>query len=119
MPTAVMTESSENTMSSSPIWTIVAANVAVPAPDAWPSSPSSISWISKVALASRNRPPTIRTRSRPEMSLPKIVKSGAVSPTMIESENSSAIRMISASAQADAPRPLLLIRAAACPPGSR
>ena len=46
MPTAVMTESSEKTMSSSMIWTITLANDAATRPDACPSSPSSLSWIS-------------------------------------------------------------------------
>ena len=51
------------------------------APAPWPSSPSSRSWISSVALPSRNRPPPIRMRSRPEMSLAeRRVKSGAVEP---------------------------------------
>ena len=46
MPTAVMTESSENTMSSSITWTMTAANEAATRADSWPSSPSSLSWIS-------------------------------------------------------------------------
>ena len=46
MPTAVMTESSENTMSSSMIWTMTLANDAATLLDACPSSPSSLSWIS-------------------------------------------------------------------------
>ena len=70
MPTAVITESSEKTMSSSMIWMITLANDAATRLEAWPSSPSSFSWISCVLLASRNRPPRIRIRSRPEMSVP-------------------------------------------------
>ena len=43
MPTAVMTESSENTMSSSMIWTITLANEAAALAEPCPSSPSSLS----------------------------------------------------------------------------
>ena len=46
MPTAVMTESSEKTMSSSMIWMMTLANDAATRLDACPSSPSSFSWIS-------------------------------------------------------------------------
>ena len=68
MPTAVSTESSEKTMSSSTIWRRTARIDAV-APDvACPSSPSSDSWISVMAFQIRNRPPTIRMRSRTETS---------------------------------------------------
>ena len=43
MPTAVITESSENTMSSSRIWMMTPANEAATCAEAWPSSPSSLS----------------------------------------------------------------------------
>ena len=46
IPTAVMTESSEKTMSSSMIWMMTLANDAATLPEACPSSPSSLSWIS-------------------------------------------------------------------------
>ena len=88
MPTAVITESSEKTMSSSMIWTMTAANDGAARAEPCPSSPSSRSWISIVALPSRNSPPPIRMRSRPEMSWPKTVKSGAVS-RMIQAIDSS------------------------------
>ena len=41
MPIAVMTESSENTMSRSMTWVITAANDAATRPELWPDSPSS------------------------------------------------------------------------------
>ena len=70
MPIAVMTESSENTMSRIITWPMTLANDA--AGLAGPCSrPSSLSWISYVAFASRNRPPPIRIRSRPEIPLPE------------------------------------------------
>src|SRR6187402_2750658 len=65
IPTAVITESSENTMSSSRIWVITPANEAARRPGACSSSPSSLRWISCVLFAMRNRPPTMRIRSRP------------------------------------------------------
>ena len=46
MPTAVMTESSEKTMSRSRIWTITPAKVARVLALECPSSPSRFSWIS-------------------------------------------------------------------------
>ena len=79
MPMAVITESSEKTMSSSMIWTITAANDA-PGAARPAASPSSFSWISNVALASRNSPPPSRIRSRPEIAWPAHVNSGAVRP---------------------------------------
>ncbi len=66
MPTAVRTESSENTMSSSTIWIRTDRMDAEPPDVACPSSPSSDSWISVVAFQIRNRPPPIRIRSRTE-----------------------------------------------------
>ncbi len=93
MPTAVITESSEKTMSSSMIWKMTAPNDGATRADRSPSTPSSFSWISRVALASRNRPPPSRIRSRPEMSRPNTEKSGSVSRTIHASENSSRMRM--------------------------
>ena len=51
MPTAVITESSEKTMSSRRICTITLQNDAAVRVETWPSSPSSFSWISWVLLA--------------------------------------------------------------------
>ena len=65
MPTAVITESSENTMSSNMIWTITDANDGATRADPCPSSPSSRSWISSVALPSRNSPPTDQDQVTP------------------------------------------------------
>ncbi len=66
-PTAVSTESSENTMSSRTICTSTPPKLATLPPAAvWASSPSSDSWISVVAFQSRNRPPPMRITSRVE-----------------------------------------------------
>jgi hypothetical protein len=43
MPTAVITESSEKTMSSRRIWMMTPVKDAAIFPEAWPSSPSSLS----------------------------------------------------------------------------
>jgi hypothetical protein len=93
MPIAVMTESSEKTMSSSMICTITLMNDAATRPEACPSSPSSLSWISKVLLPSRNNPPPIRIRSRPETACPSAVKSGVVRRAIQAIENSSSTRV--------------------------
>ncbi len=50
MPTAVITESSEKTMSSTAIWAETAPNEALTLASPSPSSPSSLLWISCVAL---------------------------------------------------------------------
>src|SRR5512134_202367 len=100
IPTAVITESSENTMSSITIWPITAANVARPRGLACPCSPSSLSWISKVLFAIRNRPPTMRMRSRPEIGWPSTAKSGAVSRMIHVSDSSRPMRISIASASA-------------------
>ena len=67
IPTAVMTESSEKTMSSSMIWTMTLANDAATRSERVPFLAFEPSWISYVLLPSRNRPPPIRIRSRPEI----------------------------------------------------
>ena len=64
----------------------------------------------EVLLASRNRPPTIRIRSRPEISCPRIVNSGAVSLTIQASENSSSDARDHRAEQAEPARPRLLRR---------
>src|SRR5262245_45080698 len=97
MPTAVITESSENTMSSKRIWMRTPLNEGLTRAEACPSSPSSFPWISCVLLPSRNTPPTRRMRSRPEISCPSTVKSGAVRRMIQDSEKSSAIRSSMAS----------------------
>jgi hypothetical protein len=93
MPTAVMIESSEKTMSITMICRITAVKVAFTALLASPSSPSSEPWISVVAFQTRNRPPAIRIRSRPEISWPSTVNSGATRPTIQASTSSSPMRM--------------------------
>ncbi len=72
IPTAVSTESSENTMSSRTIWTRTLRSEADPAARStwWAGSPSSDSPISVVAFQTRNRPPLMRIRSRHDSSLP-------------------------------------------------
>jgi hypothetical protein len=97
MPTAVITESSEKTTSRSRIWTRTAENEAATRELASPSSPSSFSWISRVALVSRKRPPTSRIRSRPEMPLPNTENRGDVSRAIQAREASRPMRMNMAS----------------------
>ena len=58
-----------------------------------PSAPSRLSWISSVAFASRNRPPPIRIRSRPEMPTSSTVNSVACSRMIHVSSSSSRIRV--------------------------
>src|SRR5215210_7286789 len=96
MPTAVMTESRENTMSRRTIWIRTLPNAAPTLALLCPSSPSRFSWISKVLLPSRKSPPRIRIRSRPEISCPSTVNSGAVSPMTQLRDNSNRTRMTSA-----------------------
>ena len=93
MPTAVITESSEKTMSSTMICRITALNDGATRADRSPSTPSSFSWISRVALASRNRPPPSRMRSRPDTPRPSTLNSGSVRRTIHASENSSRMRI--------------------------
>src|SRR6266705_6626972 len=93
MPTAVITESSENTISSRTICPTTAANAARTRVPATPDSPSRPSWISRVLLASRNRPPAIRIRSRPENGRPRTWNSGAVRRMIHASAASRAMRV--------------------------
>src|SRR5688500_1115504 len=79
MPTAVITESSENTASSTTICATVGQNAACTVVPTWRSWPSTRSWISVVALTSRNTPPAIRIRSRQEISKRQNESTGAVS----------------------------------------
>ncbi|CPP66718.1 Uncharacterised protein [Bordetella pertussis] len=83
MSTAVITESSENTASSATICTITCQNAAYcvrPPPPAC-ALPSTRSCSSMVPLNSRNSPPRMRIRSRPDICAPHTVNSGAVSVT--------------------------------------
>ena len=63
------------------------------------SSPSRLWWISVVPLPSRNSPPTIRTRSRIEMSNSAIVNSGLVSVEIYAIDASRPRRVIRARAK--------------------
>ena len=105
MPTAVMTESSENTMSMTAIWAMMLQNSLLPpALMASPSvcggaSSSRASTSTKIscdALYSRNRPPSSSTRSRPLMPWPNTWNRSALRPITQLSENSSSRRVIMA-----------------------
>ena len=68
MPTAVMTESSENTASSTTIWTITCQNAAgARARPLRAARPFQALVQLRRALVRRNRPPAIRIRSRPDL----------------------------------------------------
>ena len=110
MPTAVITESSEKTMSSSMIWTITLPNDAAALPRGRRAAALRACRESRYVLfASRNRPPPIRIRSRARDVVADIdVNERRVSLTIQASENSSTMRMSIARQQADPPRPLLL-----------
>src|SRR6266849_3751699 len=105
MPTAVMIESNEKTMSMIMICRITPEKVAPTAAEAAPFSPSSSWWISLVLFHRRKRPPAIRMRSRPEISWRKTVKSGSISPLIQASRNRRPMRMNIARA-----RPILRAR---------
>ena len=111
MPTAVMTESSEKTMSMSRIWMMTLTKVGARRLVTEPSSPSSFSWISFVLLAMRNNPPRRRIKSLPDTARSQLkmraCQKGLSSETNHASEHSSRMRVMSASA-----RPTL--RAFAC-----
>src|SRR3954466_2579229 len=100
IPTAVITESSEKTMSRTRICasTVPAAAGAALFDESCDSFPSSLACISCAAFATRNRPPPMRIRSRPENSFPDTVKRGAVSCISHDSVKSRPIRIPSARA---------------------
>ncbi len=82
MPTAVMTESSENTASNSTICVTTTEKLAQTRGPLWVwLTPSRRSCSSVVALNSRNRPPTSKMSERPEKSSVPIENSGVVSVT--------------------------------------
>ena len=94
-PTAVNTESSENTMSIRPIWMTAAMtrDLSSTLREPWPSAPSSAPWISLTLLTSRNRPPTRRIRSRPENCSVNTVMSGSLRLMSHVIENRSPMRV--------------------------
>ena len=98
MPTAVITESSENTASSTTIWITTGQNLA---PLRWLwlswSLPSSRSFNSTVALKSKNIPPVNIIRSRALKPCPLRVRIGLVSVASQEMDASSTRRITSAS----------------------
>ena len=94
MPTAVMTESSENTASNSTICVTTTEKLAQTRGPLWVwLTPSRRSCSSVVALNSRNRPPTSKMSERPEKSSVPIENSGVVSVTNHETMDSSPRRM--------------------------
>lgn len=106
MPTAVMTESSENTASRTTTCAITFQNLPCPAP--WLSSwgwPSSRSCSSEVALNSRKKPPSSRMIDRPDSATGPSVSSGLVSVMSHDIIDSSTMRITRAS-----PRPIMRAR---------
>src|SRR5579871_5729220 len=107
-PTAVSTESSENTMSMTAICAITAAKPATAARRrGTPDGPSTLAWISTTLFHSRNKPPVPSTRSRPEKSWPNACSSGVVSVASQVTDSSSRMRVSIA-------RPRPTIRAGPC-----
>src|SRR5450432_1931972 len=116
IPTAVITESSENTMSRTKIWASITPKLPPPAwprptgaiadpsadgPSRWAageddddgsafSEPRKSSWLD---LAIRKRPPPSRTRSRPENSCPSTVRTAVVIPMIQDRPNNSPRRI--------------------------
>ena len=93
-PTAVMTESSENTTSITAICASTPKKPTLEPPLRAAAGSASIAlWISWVALASRNAPPASMMMSRPEMPSPSTSNSSLVRPITQESVNSSRMRV--------------------------
>ena len=80
------------------------------APDAVPFVAFQLLVNLVVLFAIRNSPPTIRIRSRPEISWPSTVNSGAVRPITQVIDSSRRIRMNIASDRPSLPRPLAVCR---------
>ncbi len=92
-PMAVITESTEKTASSMRICTSTANNVLGLEPcSSRVSGPSRLSWISVVLLASRNRPPPIRMKSRAVNGSPSSWKSSTSSDMIQAMRNSMTSR---------------------------
>ena len=119
MPTAVITESSENTMSSSMICDEHAREGRCRLGGAWPSAPSSLSWISSVPWPGGTARRMSSTRSRPEISCPNIVNSGAVSRDDPGDGEQQQDAHQHGQAEAELAGLALLLRAGASRPGSR
>ena len=103
MPTAVTTESSENTMSISMICPMTAPMLAFAFLAFGSSSPPIFSVFSNTSLLLlkiKKTPPTSKMRSRPDISCLKTVKSGCSSFMTHDKVNSSPSRLIKA-----APKP--------------
>ena len=80
-PTAVNTESSENTMSMTPICRMISQKLFITPGLRLRTLPAAVPRISMTLFTIRNRPPANRIRSRPETSLPNTENSGrATSP---------------------------------------
>ena len=137
MPTAVITESSEKTMSSTAIWARTEPKVAAALPRCWVSSVCSILWwISRVLLKIRKAPPTSRMMSFQEIARSPpcsaalgimchrkgatgMVRIGAVRLMIHLMENSSSRRMPMASSEPEEARLAALLPAAGGRPESR
>src|SRR5690606_13857406 len=100
MPTAAITESSENTMSITAICAITIPNdvTALVWMSSDSASPTMASRISMLPFTSRNAPPRISTRSRTEMPWPNSVNRSAVSPASQASVSNRQMRLIQATA---------------------
>src|SRR5690554_1839251 len=100
MPTAAITESSENTMSITAICAITIANevAALPVPSTSSCSPSTSERISMMPFTTRNRPPRISTRSRTETPCPNSVNRSLVSPASQASVSNRPRRVMQATA---------------------
>ena len=106
MPTAVMTLSSEKTMSSTAISAITTQKLACPLlAECSSCSPLTLEWISSVDLPMRKSPPKISTKSRPVIVKSNTLNSGLVSFIIQNNESSSAI-LVSIASESPKMRPL-------------
>ena len=115
-PTAVNTESSENTISISAIWITTTRRVpALARPGRSGAAPSSVSWISVTLLSQQEQAAGAEDQVADREGAPEAVNSGAVSRVSHTIENSSARRVSMRQRQADDARARAGARAAARP----
>src|SRR5690606_17469589 len=100
MPTAAITESSENTISITAIWAITPPNDTAAFAAGLPSwsPPPTSSRISSAPFTSRNTPPKISTRSRTEMPCPSSTNRSVVRLASQARVSSSRMRVMQATA---------------------